>query len=71
MNGVINLLPMNWHLAWRLNAEADFIAANLNDGNNNIVVDYNRFILLSGKYQHFRPPFLGKNGLFRTGRILA
>ena len=50
MNCFIDFLAVHRNLFRRDNAEADFVATNLNDGDGDVIVDDNTLVLFPGKY---------------------
>lgn len=49
MNCVKNFLSVDWDLFWGINTESDFVAADFNDYNGDVVIDDNAFVLFPGK----------------------
>jgi len=49
---VVDLLAMDGDFLGRVDAEADLIAADLDDGDGDVVVDNNRLVRLAGQNEH-------------------
>lgn len=52
LNRVVHLAAMHRHVARSFNAESHFVAANLNNSDDNVVADDDSFILAAGKHKH-------------------
>ncbi len=47
LNRFVDLLPVDRNFGWGFDTEPNFIAANIHDGDFNVVADENAFIALS------------------------
>ena len=47
LNGVVDFLSVHRNGLWRLDAEANFVTANVNDGNHDIIADHDAFVAVS------------------------
>ena len=52
LNGFIDLLAVDGNFRRGIDAQANFVAANIHDGDNNIVADHDAFIAVSRQNQH-------------------
>jgi hypothetical protein len=48
MDSLIHLSPVDRHLFGRLDPQTHFVAADFNDDNRDVVVDYDTLVLLTG-----------------------
>ncbi len=47
LDGVVDFLPVHRNGLWSLDAEANFVAANVNDGNHVIIAVHDAFVAVS------------------------
>lgn len=47
LDGVIDFLSVHRNGLWRLDAEANFVAADVNDGDHDIIADHDAFVAVS------------------------
>src|SRR5438067_646633 len=51
-DGVVNFLTMDADLLGRRDSQANFVAADIDDGDFDVVTDHDRLIALSAQHQH-------------------
>src|ERR1700678_1850774 len=57
LNDLINFLPVHRNLGGGFDAQPDFIAADIDDRNDNIVADDDALVALAGQNKHRRTPY--------------
>jgi hypothetical protein len=48
LNRFVHFLAMNRHMGWGFNAQANFVTANVNYGDNNLIADHDAFVAVAG-----------------------
>jgi len=56
---IVNFLPMHTHIAGSIDSETDFIASNINDRDDDIIGNNNRFVFSAGQNKHEYTPMGG------------
>ena len=52
LNGLVDLLPMDWNFGRCLNSQTYFITSNVNNGNNDVVTNNDALVTLSREDKH-------------------
>ena len=59
LDRIIDFTPVDGHLFRGLHAQTDFVAANFDDDNRDVIVDDDAFVFLPREHQHDGIPFHG------------
>jgi len=71
MNGGVHFASVNGDFLWSFNSQANFVASDLDDRNDDVLVDHDAFIFLTRQNQHDTQLSPGVAGGLSRGTFLA